>query len=135
MKKSKTTTSPRLSGADLSPEQRQALLDAYYASGENRCDFARKYGLPYNTLYAWTRKYPPGSITGRSAIKPLVNHRPSLPQPIFAQVDLADAPSSHPSNSGWELCLEGRATLRMGSNVDVDTVIKLLNGLEGGARC
>ena len=58
---------------------------------------ASGFGLPYNTLYAWTRKYPPGSITGRSAIKPLVNHRPSLPQPIFAQVDLADAPSSHPS--------------------------------------
>ena len=37
-------------------DQRQALIDAYDASGMSAMAFARKHGVHYSTFIAWLRK-------------------------------------------------------------------------------
>ena len=45
----------------FTPDQRQALLDAYDSSGMSAMAFARGQGVHYSTFIAWLRKVPVGT--------------------------------------------------------------------------
>lgn len=49
-------TTDELGRVRLSPEHKEALLDAFDRSSMSGLGFARKYGLTYSTFASWVRK-------------------------------------------------------------------------------
>lgn len=68
-----------------SPEQRQALLEAFERSGQSALAFSKHHGVCYQTFIAWLRKR-------RECGTPLPPDAPA-----FAEVMLEHAPSSSSS--------------------------------------
>ncbi len=76
-------TTDELGRIRLSPEHKEALLDAYEQSSMSGLGFARKYGLTYSTFAAWVRKRKDArhKSENKSAPDSLVEVTLASPQP------------------------------------------------------
>ncbi|MGB5557051.1 MAG: transposase [Paracoccaceae bacterium] len=99
-----------------SPDQRQALLDAFDRSGMSAMSFSREHGVHYQTYIAWIRKRrqksSPSEIEG----------------PGFAEV-LLNGREPAPPTGGLRIVLPCGAMLEVGSRAALPLAVELLNTL------
>jgi len=99
-----------------SPDQRQALLDAFDRSGMSAMSFSREHGVHYQTFIAWIRKRrqksSPSEIEG----------------PGFAEV-LLNGREPAPPTGGLRIVLPCGAMLEVGSRAALPLAVELLNTL------
>ena len=129
-----TKNTVKLSVSNLSDEERKGFVNAYFASESNLSDFARTHGLNYKTFYTWVKKFGTDKqLMGKES--PVTAPSVTTP-PLFAE--LAVPVSVESSNRSWlcEIDLGNNLTLRIGCDVEVDTVAQLLQSLrKGGPAC
>lgn len=99
-----------------SPDQRQALLDAFDRSGMSAMSFTRQHGVQYQTFIAWIRKRrqdtTPSEMSG----------------PAFAEV-LLNGREPAPRADGLRIVLPCGAMLEVGSRAALPLAVELLNTL------
>lgn len=97
------------------PRHREALLEAFQASGQTAMAFARQHGVKYQTFIAWQRKR-------REAAAPEVS-----PRPAFAEVRLDEGrPSAPPA---LRILLPGGAVIEIPSRASLPLALELLTNL------
>ena len=111
----------------MSEDKQRELVDAYYASGESRPRFAQAHGVNYKTFSNWIKKY---GISG--SWKPSSSMQPESTVPKFAQFSIENKAVPEVTCWDWELRLGDKSTLRIGANVDIASVIKLVRALNRG---
>lgn len=99
-----------------SPDQRQALLDAFDRSGMSAMSFSREHGVHYQTFIAWIRKRrqnsSPSEIEGPGFAEVLLNGREPAPPAV-----------------GLRIILPCGAMLEVGSRAALPLAVELLNTL------
>jgi hypothetical protein len=99
------------------PGQRQALLEAYTASGLSGPKFAALHGVKYQTLAFWLQKR---KREGGFA---------ALPSPAGLALVEIEAPSRLPGDGGLLLDLPGGITLRVADQISVPLAAALIRAL------
>jgi transposase-like protein len=97
-------------------DQRQALLDAYDASGLSAMAFARGHGVHYQTFIAWLRKR-------REHARPPDGSSPAFAEVIFAGSD--PGATAH----ALRILLPCGAVIEVGSSAALPLAVELLTTL------
>jgi transposase len=112
-----------------SAEQKKAIVAEIDVGGATLSEVARRHGLHANVLFRWRREL--GSAMGtpaRDAVSPT-----SAPATSFVPVTLSSpsAPASTLVRPGTiEIVLAGGRTVRVGSDVDTGTLVRIVEALE-----
>ncbi len=98
------------------PEQRQALLEAFDCSGMSALSFTRLHGIQYQTFIAWVRK--------RREVMP----KPHPSEPAFAEVLLEQSPAST-SAASLRIILPCGTAIEIASRAALPLAAELLSTL------
>lgn len=100
----------------FSVQQREAMLDAFEASGQSALAFAREHGVKYQTFILWLRKRrESASVAGESG-------------PAFAEVVVKDAGQASVS-TGLRLTLPCGTIMDVASRAALPLALELLQAL------
>jgi hypothetical protein len=100
----------------FSLQQREAMLDAFEASGRSALAFSKEHGVKYQTFISWLRK--------RRELA--VHDNPSAP--VFAEVVMKDA-GQPPASTGLRLTLPCGTVMDVTSRAALPLALELLQAL------
>jgi transposase len=110
-------------------EQKLAILAEVDAPGGSVSEAARRHGLHTSPLFRWRRDL------SKSPVRQPV---PPTPPPAFVPVALpppSPPPVITPARSGSiEIVIAGGRTVRVGSDVDMAALVRIIEALEGHAE-
>lgn len=109
------------------PEQKQTMVDAYWASGLSAPRFAAHHGVNYQTLISWINK------DKRSAASKTPDCSPSS---FFSLIPAVIDGGGHPAaGDAIEISLPGGARLSITSAKHITLAIALIRELQNSRPC
>lgn len=104
----------------------EAMVEAFEGSGMSVAEFARRHGLVDQRVHWWlTRRRPQKKRMSFAPVRLIDSMREPLPSSARAA----------PSSGGVEIVLRAGRVIRVGNEFDAETLRRVVEALEGGARC
>jgi hypothetical protein len=100
----------------FAPQQREAMLDAFAASGQSALAFSKEHGVKYQTFISWLRKRRDGTVGERQSA------------PAFAEVVVKDADQTS-TFTGLRLTLPCGTVMDVASRAALPLALELLQAL------
>lgn len=104
----------------------EAMVAAFEGSGMSVAEFARRHGLVDQRVHWWlTRRRPRSKSLAFAPVRLVDSRREPLPSSVGVAT----------SAGGVEVILRTGRVIRVGSEFDAETLRRVVEVLEGGARC